>query len=95
MQTVLIEGVEPRADDPAVLAVLAACARQDDGTGMRIGIGNEQGVPYRRVFTVGRAEFLATVDALREAGFVEELRGGGWLGAGFHAVFQKGGGARG
>lgn len=80
MQTQLIDGKEPRADDQNLLALMNSHAHHGPQARRgrqyaRLAIRNEAGTIYRVVSISGAREHRAICDALRGYGLHDELRG--------------------
>lgn len=77
-----------RANDAAILEALEAASFDGGGHEMVIGIRNETGAIYRRVFTVGMSDFMGCINALSSLGLVDELANSANMAEGCDAIFS-------
>lgn len=90
MDTKLLDGKKPRADDEEILAVVRYKPNaRHEGTAMMIGIRNEAGEIYRGIRTHGLQEFLRVTERLAGAGFVDELADVDGMRERCDAIFSK------
>lgn len=89
MQTKLIEGAAPRANDQQILAAAEGKAGHDgEGHAMVIGVRNEGGQLYRAFQTIGPEEFMALAAALKRLGLTDELAGENGMRERCDAIFR-------
>lgn len=90
MQTKLIQGATPRANDQHIVAKVEAEAHDEWGGGgndMVIGVRNEAGQIYRHFITTGMGEFMNAVSALEDLKLRDELVDAVGMREGCDAIF--------
>ena len=88
MQTQIIDGTSPRANDQQVVAAVKAKARGNGGGAtMVIGVRNETGAIYRRFHVTGLGDFMGAVGALQDLGLNDELSNETSMRDGCDAIF--------
>ena len=88
MDTKLIDGKKPRANDNEIFAAATKNTRDGGGNTMTIGIRNEAGQVYRGIQTVGMGEFMAVIGALQDLGLTDELADAAGMREGCDAIFS-------
>lgn len=78
MQTKLIQGTAPRADDKAIKALIKAeTDPYGGGPGtMVVGIRNDAGQLYRTIETSGMGEYMRVIASLQALGLRDEVASG-------------------